>query len=99
MHALQVLPLLLIVMELASRRITVLRDGVVRARLISLAAIGYAAVVALVTWQALRGQSIVHPDLLTMLSFGAIVAAVGVPAAVVLSRAARTVGTMAAVPR
>ena len=42
--------------------------------------------VALVTWQALRGQSIVQPDALTMLALAAIVLAVGVPTAVVLVR-------------
>ena len=46
-------------------------------------------VVALVTWQALRGQSIVHPDALTLLVFAAIALAVGIPSAVVLARKAR----------
>ena len=52
----------------------------------SLAAIGYAALVAVVTWQALRGQSIVHPDGLTLLALGGVVLAVAVPAVVVLRR-------------
>ena len=99
MHALQLLPLLLITLELASRRITVLRDGMVRARLIGLAAIGYAAVVALVTWQALRGQSIVQPDLLTASAFGVIVLAVGIPATVVMVHAARNAGRTEAASR
>lgn len=89
MHALQLLPLLLIVLELLSRRFGVLADAAVRARLMWIAAAGYAAVVALVTWQALRGQSIVQPDAPTMLALAAIVLAVGVPTAVVLVRKAR----------
>src|SRR6478609_9428412 len=86
MHALQLLPLLLIVLEVLSRRFVTLRDDAVRARLISLAAIGDAALVAVVTWQALRGQSIVHPDGLTLLALGAVVLLVTIPAAAVLRR-------------
>lgn len=99
MHALQLLPLLLIALELASRRIGVLRDDVVRARLIGLAAVGYAALVALFTWQALRGQSIVQPDLLTALALGGIALAVGIPAGVVLTRASRAARHTATVSR
>ena len=86
MHALQLLPLLLIVLEVLSRRFGTLRDDAVRARLMGLAAIGYAALVAVVTWQALRGQSIVHPDGLTLLGAGAVVLLVAIPAAAVLRR-------------
>jgi hypothetical protein len=89
MHALQLLPLLLIVLELLSRRFGVLADAAVRARLMWIAAAGYVAFVALVTWQALRGQSIVHPDALTLLAFAAIALAVGIPSALVLARKAR----------
>jgi len=86
MHALQLLPLLLIVLEVLSRRFGTLRDDAVRTRLISLAAIGDAALVAVLTWQALRGQSIVHPDGLTLLALGAVVLLVTIPAAAVLRR-------------
>ncbi len=86
MHALQLLPLLLIALEALSRRFVALRDDAVRARLIGLAAIGYAGLVAVVTWQALRGQSIVHPDGLTMLALAADVLLVAVPATAVLRR-------------
>ena len=99
MHALQLLPLFLILLELASRRVAVLRDGILRAQLIGLAAVGYVAIVALVTWQALRGQSIVRPDLLTGMDFGAIVLAVGVPAAALLVRASSGTRRAAAVSR
>ena len=86
MHALQLLPLLLIVLEVLSRRFVTLRDDAVRTRLMGLAAIGYAALVAVLTWQALRGQSIVHPDGLTLLALGAVVAVVAIPAVAVLRR-------------
>ncbi len=86
MHALQLLPLFVILLEVAARRITALRDGGVRYRLVTLAVAGYAALVALVTWQALRGQSIVHPDALTLGALALIVIGVGVLAALTLRR-------------
>ena len=76
MHALQALPLLAFALAALGRRYRRLADERVRTRLISVAAAGYAGLVALVTWQALRGQSIVHPDALTLLAFAAIVAVV-----------------------
>jgi hypothetical protein len=84
MHALQLLPLLLIVLEVASRRFPALQNARVRARLIGVAATGYTAVVALVTWQALRGQSIVAPDALTLLALAGIALAVGISTGLVL---------------
>jgi hypothetical protein len=66
MHALQVLPLLAIALELLARRVSVLRSGIVRFRLVGAAVVGFAGVVGLVLWQALRGQSIVAPDALTL---------------------------------
>jgi hypothetical protein len=67
MHALQAIPLALIAAELLSRRIVLLRDVTTRKRVVWVLAAAYAGAVALVTWQALRGQSIVHPDGLTLL--------------------------------
>jgi len=39
------------------------------------AAAGYLAILALLTWQALRGQSIVHPDMQTLGALSAILVA------------------------
>ncbi|WP_052460816.1 hypothetical protein [Microbacterium gorillae] len=61
MHALQVLPLILMGLEVASRKIRVLQTERVRFRLTALAVIAFAALVAIVTAQALIGQSIVAP--------------------------------------
>ena len=83
MHALQLIPLALILLELAARRITALQNVRTRTGLVWTASFAYAAVVSLVTWQALRGQSIVAPDAVTLLAAGAI--AVGVAAGVVAS--------------
>lgn len=61
MHALQLLPLVVLLLELGARRIPRLADSVVRARLVAIAAGGYLVIVGLATWQALIGQSIVQP--------------------------------------
>ncbi|MBB5868044.1 uncharacterized membrane protein YhaH (DUF805 family) [Allocatelliglobosispora scoriae] len=92
MHALQALPLLGLALALLARRFRRLQDPVVRARLIVAASVGYAGVTLLVTWQALRGQSLIHPDAQTWAAAG-VLAAVTVlaaaaawrPAAVTLS--------------
>jgi hypothetical protein len=94
MHALQAIPLVLIAAELLSTRILLLRDVAVRTRLVWALAAGYLGVIALVTWQALRGQSIVQPDALTLWAGGALVAAslVAVAAVVVPVRGHRGSG-------
>jgi hypothetical protein len=77
MHALQALPLVALGLVLLSRRVTRLADVAVRTRLILVAGLGWAGLTTLVTWQALRGQSIVHPDGLTLGAAAALVALVG----------------------
>jgi hypothetical protein len=62
MHALQLLPLFAILLGRLGRRWSVLADDHTRFGLVVVATGTYAAVVALVTFQALAGQSIVHPD-------------------------------------
>jgi hypothetical protein len=81
MHALQALPLLALLLELGARRgLVPLRDALVRRGLVLTGAGAYLAVVGLVTMQALRGQSIVAPDALT-LSIGIAIAAASLAAA------------------
>jgi len=73
MHALQVFPLLVIAIE------RFVKSGIVRARLIVIAVVTYAATIGVLTWQALSGQSIIHPS-------GAIlVAGIAVAAAAVVA--------------
>ncbi|WP_370943165.1 hypothetical protein AB5J62_29235 [Amycolatopsis sp. cg5] len=88
MHALQLLPLLAALLLMLAARFPVLRDELVRRRLMRTATVGYFGLVALVTWQALRGQSIVRPDFWTM--------AAG--AGLVLGVAAATWGVLAVTP-
>ena len=84
MHALQVIPLALILIELAARRVAVLRDVDVRYRLVAIVSATYVAVLAVLTWQALRGQSIVAPDAATATATLVIAALALAAAAVVL---------------
>ncbi|MDJ0335793.1 hypothetical protein QMG83_11210 [Salinibacterium sp. G-O1] len=85
MHALQVLPIFLITLELLSRRMPRLSSPQVRLRLVRVAVVAYAATVTVVTWQALAGQSIVAP------AGPILVAGVTVTAATVLLAAAALV--------
>ncbi|WP_243709295.1 hypothetical protein [Micromonospora sp. 15K316] len=88
MHALQVLPLLAIALVALAGRLPRLRDGRVRLRLIVVAAIGYAGLLALVTWQALRGQALIHPDGKTLVAAGVLAAVTAVGALLALRRPA-----------
>lgn len=88
LHALQALPLILLGLALLGRRFPRLAEVRVRSRLVWVAAGGYLAVMALLVWQAERGQSVIHPDALTLGTFAVIVAAVAVGAALVLRQAA-----------
>ncbi|MDX3059948.1 hypothetical protein PV394_33250 [Streptomyces sp. NE06-03E] len=90
MHALQVLPLFLIALVLLAPRFARLRDPRVRLRLVRTASGAYAAVVALVTWQALRGQPLVHPDGTTLAAAGLIAAVTAAGALLALRPAALT---------
>jgi uncharacterized membrane protein YhaH (DUF805 family) len=73
MHALQLLPLFAILLGMLATRYATLRDVDVRNRLVWVAAGGYLGVVALVTWQALRGQPLTSPDLLTLAALAVLI--------------------------
>ncbi|WP_278265930.1 hypothetical protein [Nocardia sp. AG03] len=83
MHALQVLPLVAALLVLAAPRLPILRAARARLGLVLTAAAAYAAVLALLTWQALRGQPLIHPDQATL--GAAAVIAVGVVVGVGIS--------------
>ncbi|WP_370946650.1 hypothetical protein AB5J62_03595 [Amycolatopsis sp. cg5] len=68
MHALQVLPLFVLLLGVLATRIPRLRSDIARLRLVFVASGFYAGLTGLVTWQALRGQSLIHPDGLTWLA-------------------------------
>ncbi|MFD8691176.1 hypothetical protein [Streptomyces sp. NPDC059651] len=75
MHALQLLPLFLLALVALAPRFARLRDPLVRLRLVRVASGSYAAVTALVAWQALRGQSLIHPDGATLTAAALVLAA------------------------
>lgn len=74
-HAMQLIPLVAVVLALVARRVRRLADEAVRVRLVVVAGGAYAGLVGLVTWQALRGQSLIHPDGWTLAAAGVLVAA------------------------
>ncbi len=71
MHALQVLPF--IAWFVSRRKRFSMRQKI---QLVWTAALGYLGLVALVTWQALRAQSIIAPDILTLSVFTGIILSV-----------------------
>jgi hypothetical protein len=70
MHALQLLPLLAAVLAAVSRGR--LGDDA-RRSIVRIAATGYLGLVALFTWQALRGQPLLAPDAVTLTALAALV--------------------------
>ncbi|MEU7895731.1 hypothetical protein AB0B45_23105 [Nonomuraea sp. NPDC049152] len=73
MHALQLLPLLALLLAALSTRLPVLRREEVRLRLVVSAGGAYGGLFLLLLWQALRGQSIVHPDGTTLAALAVLV--------------------------
>ncbi|WP_198413828.1 hypothetical protein [Cryobacterium algoritolerans] len=83
MHALQLIPLAALLLELLAGRIPALTEPRTRFRLLWVVIGLYLGVLALLTGQALAGQSIVRPDLLVTgvaaaLLSGAVVASAGI---------------------
>ncbi|MEV6907154.1 hypothetical protein [Amycolatopsis sp. NPDC051071] len=76
-HAIQVLPLLAYGLLMLARRYPVLESELVRRNLVRTASVGFAGLLVLLTWQAQRGQSIVHPDFWTLVTGAGIIAVVG----------------------
>jgi hypothetical protein len=78
LHGLQAMPLL----ALALRRL----ERAAQARLLAVAGAAYAALTASLTWQAMRGQSLVHPDALTLTVWAALLGVTMAAAAAVLAQ-------------
>jgi hypothetical protein len=85
LHAMQALPLL---GGLLLRRRRRLSDGQ-RLGLVWTAGLGYLGLTLLLTWQALRGQSVIAPDRLTLLATAVLLGSVFLAAGIILSRKER----------
>jgi hypothetical protein len=89
LHALQVLPLVAVLLALLAGRVAVLRAEEVRTRLVVVASAGYAALTLLSLWQALRGQPLTDPDGLTLAALGLLVVLVAAAVVAVLATGRR----------
>ena len=84
LHGLQVLPLLgLAISRLFATRLNPRR----RTMLVRTAGLGYLALVLGLAWQALRGQSIIHPDGLTLAALAALIGAVALATGLIVAGA------------
>lgn len=87
MHALQIIPLAVLALELLARRVLALRRPTTRRGIIRVIIVLYVGVLAVVTGQALSGESIVRPSpLVAAITFGLLVGA-AVAITIVLARA------------
>ncbi|MFI8964297.1 hypothetical protein ACIGO8_19520 [Streptomyces sp. NPDC053493] len=75
MHALQLIPLVLLLLSALAPRFARLADERIRLRVVLVASAAYAATFVLVTWQALRGQPFLSPDGLTLAAAGTVAVA------------------------
>jgi hypothetical protein len=91
MHALQLLPLLAAGLAALGSRL----DETARVRIVQVAAAGYAGLVVLVTWQAMRSQPLLAPDALTLAALAVVLAGTGGALAGVLRTAASRSATRA----
>lgn len=93
LHALQAIPLGLLALELLSRRVAVLRVPRVRFRLVLIGTLAFAAMLGIVTWQALIGEPIVRPSAPILFAGIATAAGAAVAAGAVLAAGIRAVPT------
>ncbi|WP_444962089.1 hypothetical protein [Nocardiopsis sp. M1B1] len=75
LHGLQVMALLALALTSWRGRHPRLASDTLRLRVVAVVGASYTALVALTTWQALRGQAVVRPDALTLAVAGALAAA------------------------
>jgi hypothetical protein len=89
-HALQAIPLVALGLVLLARRYPALRPEGPRAALVAVGAAAYAGLIGLVTWQAERGESLVHPSTPTLLAAASLLSATIIVSLAVVVRAQRT---------
>lgn len=87
-HALQALQLFALFLTWSAAHFSFPRRQSVGIALVRIAGASALTLVVLLTWQAARGQSVVRPDLPTLLAFAALVLGSGIASAFVLRREA-----------
>jgi hypothetical protein len=85
LHALQILPFFGWLLT-RRRRFFALLTANDRLALVWIVAVGYLGLVVLFTWQALRGQSVVHPDAKTIAAASVLAAGVATSTLIILTR-------------
>lgn len=88
-HALQAIPLLAFLLIVLARRYRVLEREAARTGLVVVAGLAYLGIVVVSTWQALRGQSVVHPDGMTLGALAVVLGAAAVGAAAIVGIGSR----------
>ena len=86
LHGLQILPLLGLALARFGPAWLPMRD---RSRLVGVTSAFWIALVLLLTWQALRGQSLIAPDALTLSALGLLIAMMAAATGAVLAPARR----------
>jgi hypothetical protein len=92
LHALQALPILAMLLTRFATRL----DDRTKVRLLRVAGFAYIAMTLILTWQALRGQSVVRPDALTLGVVGILIGVTATAATAVLNRRERAELALAA---
>lgn len=87
MHGLQFMLLVALALGLLAKRYGVLREESTRAGLVGVVAVGYVGLLATVTWQALRGEPLIHPSGQTLFVLGGLALLVALGSLAVLRRA------------
>lgn len=88
-HAIQVYVIAALLLGLLAARVAWLRAPRVRTRLTGVVVTGYTGLFAITVWQALRGQSLIHPDAATWTAVAALAALTGLAGAGVIVSARR----------
>ncbi|MCA2224637.1 hypothetical protein [Nonomuraea aurantiaca] len=89
LHSMQLFVLAVLVLTALAARISWLRGERTRAQLTGVVILGYAALFAITAWQALRGQSLIHPDTATWTALAVSVAVTALLAALAILAARR----------
>lgn len=90
LHGIQLFLLAAVALAWLARRRPWLRDERTRARLIGTLALGYAGLQFITYWQAMRAQSIIHPDRITLAAVGGVIAVAALLTVLTCRRARRS---------